>query len=328
MPTAKRPVNLAFIGTGSWARSKHFPALGYLLTHPEALRGVELRLQGLYSLERETARAVAAQYGFRRVYRSLDELLCDDVVDAIAVAVLPEATASVVIRVAARQLPLLSEKPPGVTLAEAQQLAERVNVPNLVAFNRRFAPLNNQFRDLVGTVPDIAFVEGHFLRYERHDPAFMVHTAIHWINFMEYVFGDIAEFSVEAFRSPSSATLNGITHIRFADGLKGLLKIIPCSGSEVERLEVHSTGQSVYFTGPYGDEVGRITIERNGVREEVVPAIDPTTPEIVRIGIVGEYVEFLTAACAGGPVRSTFQNAVRGMHVAEAIQEAGKRIGA
>lgn len=78
MLTTNRPINLAFVGTGSWARSKHFPALAYLLTHPDALPGIELNLQGLYSLEQETARAVAAQYGFRRVYQSLDDLLCDD----------------------------------------------------------------------------------------------------------------------------------------------------------------------------------------------------------------------------------------------------------
>ncbi len=60
----------------------------------------------------------------------------------------------------------------------------------------------------------------------------------------------------------------------------------------------------------------------------MAPAIDPATPEIVRVGIVGEYVEFLTAACAGRPVRSTFQNAVNSMRVAEAMQEAGKQVGA
>lgn len=320
----RRPINLAFVGTGGWARSKHFPALGYLLAHPDVLPGVELNLQGLYSLEQETAEAVAAHYGFGRVYQSLDALMGDDAVNAIAVAVLPEATASVVSRLAARHVPILSEKPPGVTLVEAQQLAEVTSLPNLVAFNRRFAPLNNQFRDLIGTMPNIAFVEGHFLRYERHDPAFMVHTAIHWINFMEYVFGDIVEVSADAFHDPASATLNAVAHVTFAGGLKGMLKVIPCSGSEAERLEVHSAGQSVYFTGPYGDETGQITVERNGVCEKVVPVVEPTSPEIVRIGIVGEYVEFLTLTCAGRPVRSTFQNAVNSLRVAEAMQKEGE----
>ncbi|MCU0519843.1 MAG: Gfo/Idh/MocA family oxidoreductase [Anaerolineae bacterium] len=316
-----RPVKLAFIGTGSWARSKHFPALTYLLEHPDKLPGIQLSLQGIYSLEPEMARAVAVRVGFTRVYDSLDDLLADGSVNAIAVAVVPEATGAVVRRAAANRVPIFSEKPPGVSAAEAQELAELITVPNLVAFNRRFAPLNNRFRTLVNGMEGAYYVEGHFLRHERHDPAFITQTAVHWINYMEYVCGRIQDVTVERFASPENETLNTVAHLTFAGGLRGLLKVFPCAGSQVERLEVHSASQSIYFTGPYEAEAGQIIIDRGRIRELIESDTEPVAPEIVRIGIVEEYIEFLTKTCAGKVARSTFQNAVNSMRIAEAMEE-------
>ena len=42
--------------------------------------------------------------------------------------------------------------------------------------------------------------------------------------------------------------------------------------------------------------------------------------EIVERGIVGEYEEFFSRACAGLSTRSNFQNALNSMRVAEAIE--------
>ena len=73
-------INLAFVGTGPWARKHHFPALDYLRTH--AAERFDVRLRGVFSLERADAEAVAAQYGFARVYDSLDALVADRAINA------------------------------------------------------------------------------------------------------------------------------------------------------------------------------------------------------------------------------------------------------
>jgi len=317
---ARQRINLAFIGSGAWARRYHFPTLRYLLTTPPAGFDVALHLQGIFSLEPGVARTVAAQTGFRQVYPSLDALLDDPDVDAIAVAVTPAAAKGVIERVVPRGVPIFSEKPPGISTAEAQALAERVDVPNVLAFNRRFAPLNITFRALADELTGTYFVDAHFYRHERLEDAFMIGTGIHWINFIEYVCGEIHDVTVDRFPSPRAPAWNRVAHLTFAGGLRGLLKVFPASGSQVERLDIHSPARSLYLEGPLWDRPGRIVVDAGATREVIEPEAQTPLPEIVRLGIVGEYVEFLTRACAGLPTRSTFQNAVNAMRVAEAME--------
>ncbi len=311
-------INLAFVGSGNWARKHHFPALAYVRTH--ATGHFDLRLRGIYSLDQAAAADVAAQYGFARVYDSLDELLADRTINAVAVAVPPEAAAGVLERVATLRVPIFSEKPPGINAAQAQRLSEIITVPNVLAFNRRYAPLNNVFKDTVAQMADIYFVEGHFFRHNRLDDTFIIGTGIHWINFMTYLFGDIAHVSVDRFRNPQNETWACIAQVIFTAGFKGALKFFPCSGSQVERVEVHSNVQSAYLDGPLGDNPGEIVIETGTERQVIQPEALSVAPEIVRIGIVGEYEEFFTVVCDGTLSRSTFQNAVNAMRVAEAIE--------
>ncbi|MGC9521963.1 MAG: Gfo/Idh/MocA family oxidoreductase [Anaerolineae bacterium] len=114
MMAAPQRINLAFIGSGNWARAYHFPALAHLIARPpEALQRIDLRLHAIYSLEPETARAVAARYGFGCVYPDLEALVEDEAVNAIAVAVTPSALLSIVERVIDKGVPLFSAKPPG-----------------------------------------------------------------------------------------------------------------------------------------------------------------------------------------------------------------------
>jgi predicted dehydrogenase len=318
-------IHLAFVGSGNWAQKYHFPALDYIRQH--ASDNFTLDLHGIYSLDAETAGQVATQYGFARVYGSLDDLLADEDLDAIAVAVSPSALVSVVERLVATQLPLFSEKPPGISSLEAQKLADLVNVPNVVAFNRRYIPLNNVFKSIVEEMSDIFFVEGHFFRHNRPDPTFALETGIHWINFMEYLFGEIRTVRNERWRHPQNETWIRLARLTFASGLRGLLKIFPCTGAQGERLEVHSPQRTAYLYGPLWTDPGEIVIEENETAEVLhkQQLVRHTIPgglgiEVVERGIVSEYEEFFAAVQSGQPTRSTFQNAVNGMRVAEAIE--------
>lgn len=314
-----KTINLAFVGTGPWARKQHFPALDYVRAHAAAR--FDVRLHGIFSLERADAKAVAAQYGFARVYDSLDALIADGDVDAVAMAVPPGVAASVAEKLAAKGVPLFSEKPPGISTAQAQRLSAVVTVPNVLAFNRRFAPLNVAFKDIVDEMKDIYFVEGHFFRHNRLDETFMIGTGIHWINFMEHLFGEIVRVRSDRFPNPQNASWVRVGHLTFERGLKGILKVFPCSGSpDIERVEVHSPAQSAYLLGPRGDDPGEIVVDAGPEHHVIRPEALPSEPEIVRVGIVGEYEAFFDAVCYGAPTRSTFQNAVNSMRVAEAME--------
>ncbi len=316
-------INLAVVGTGAWARRYHFPALDALAHHPATVTrdlDVDLRLHGICSLEPDIAAQVADEIGFGRVYINLEALLADKDVDAIAVLVPPAAAHDVVGHVAEKGVPIFSEKPPGVTTEQAQWLADHVTVPNVLAFNRRFAPLNNTFKRLVDELNRITYVEGQFFRHNRIEDGFMVGTGIHWINFMAYIAGKIESVTTQWIPNAVTGTTERIAQLTFASGVPGQLQVLPCTGSQVERLIVHSNTRTLYLHGPLWDQPGRIIVHDRGQETVIDPEGQTPLPEIVRLGIVDEYVAFLTRACAGLPTRSNFQNAVNSMWVAEAME--------
>jgi len=313
-------IRLAFIGTGGWARRYHFSTLAHIATEDAVTTGAQLLLRGIYSLEPDVASAVANETGFQHVYPSLDALIEDEQVDAMALAITPTALVEVLPRVVAKGVPILCEKPPGETTAAAQALSDIVTVSNVLAFNRRFAPLNNTFKRLVDELDDIYYVEGDFYRHRRTDETFMIGTGIHWINFMEYLFGPIDTVRTSAFRNPGNETLNRIGDLTFTCGLRGQLKVFQCNGAQLERVTVHSSGRTLVLHGPLWQDPGHITIHEGAKVTHIDPERDSPLPEIERLGIVGEYRELLTRGCHGLPTRSTFQNAVNSMRIAEAME--------
>jgi predicted dehydrogenase len=125
---------------------------------------------------------------------------------------------------------------------------------------------------------------------------------------------------VDAFPHPENATLNRVARLTFSGGRRGLLKIFQCAGSEVERLEVHSNVQSAYLDGPLWKRPGRIVLDRGAQRRIIDPEAEHPLPEVIRLGIVGEYRAFFDLIADGIPAPSTFQNAVSAMRAAEAIE--------
>ena len=313
----KQLINLAYIGCGGWAQRYHFPALAHIQSKCSDKYTINLR--GITSLELDVAQEIATKYDFTKVYKNIDELISDKEVDAVALAVTPDALTEVLTQVIKLGVPILSEKPPGISIEQAQYLSDLVSVPNLLTFNRRFNPLNQNFRDIVTHMEDITFVQGSFYRYNRLDETFMIGTGIHWINYIEYVFGTIVRVKTHRWRNPENQSWLRTADLTFESGLKGFLKVFPCSGSNYERIEAHSNQQSVYLDGPLWTNPGKIVIDTRNTQQVVEQPI-PLAPEIIRLGIVGEYKAFFDLITKGIPSPSTFQNAVNSMRVAEAME--------
>ena len=265
------------------------------------------------------ARTVAAEYGFQRVYGDLDELVADPELDAIAILVRPWHLHDVLLKLVPRGLPLFSEKTPGLTLAEAEAMARLVTVPNVMALNRRYGLLANRFRDLVQAMEGVYFAEAHFFRHERTDEPFAVETAIHIVDYLQYVFGEIGGVQTTRLPNPVNQTTNSIARLTFASGLFGLLKIFPCTGMLVERVEVHSNAQSAFLHGPLNDDRGRITVFGGGQHGGNGQVIEGSDELVVEQGFVDEYDEFMQAALDGVRPRATFQSVVSAMRICEAI---------
>ncbi|MHC1699426.1 MAG: Gfo/Idh/MocA family protein [Humidesulfovibrio sp.] len=125
-----RPLRVGLIGAGLIARQ-----------HLAAMRRVpELLAVGVASRTRARAEALAAEFGLAQVADSPEDLVRQARPDALMVLVSPQAMAPLAAQCLDFGLPLFLEKPVGLGVEEAEEvalLAARRRVPNMVGFNRR-----------------------------------------------------------------------------------------------------------------------------------------------------------------------------------------------
>lgn len=110
---ASHRVPIASVGAGAIVDVAHLPAY----------RRAALPLAGIFDIDQRRADEVAERHGIGRVYASLDEVLADQDVQVVDVAVVPDAQPEIVRRLLAAGKHVLAQKPLAPTLAEAGELA-------------------------------------------------------------------------------------------------------------------------------------------------------------------------------------------------------------
>jgi predicted dehydrogenase len=324
-------VRLGYVGAGGWARANHLPALRYQAEHPDG--GPTLRIDALCEQQPELAQQVASEYGIPRVYASVAELAQDSELDAFAVVVNPARLRPILELLAPRGLPIFSEKPPGWSYAEALDLANLVPEPNLVAFNRRYFPIVQQALPLLATLDPLQYVHCTMCRHERHDSRnyrdsvpsavpFVVGTAIHPLNLLEYLFGPIADCHTRPLSQTPDGPDGWLVDLTFASGLPGRLDVLPTCGTATERLVAYGAHRSLLLRyGVYNpiDAPGHIELHEQGQLLQRLDG-DPDQPPVVAGGFVAEYRDFAHAVATGQPTRSSLAQSINCMRIAELIE--------
>ncbi len=316
-----RTIHIAVLGAGEWTCARHLPALQSLTGGAGRAAGFELQIVGIWNRTAARATQAARSFGIPRVYGSLDEVVDDRRLDCFCVLVHASALPGIVDRLMVSRLPIFCEKPPGASHAESLRLAALVDVPNVVAFNRRYMPIGRRFREMVGEVPNAYFAECHFYRNARVIEHFVLSTGVHGINFLEFLLGPIRNVDTQTLGDPAGGPPPRVCRVLFDSGVRGVLKFFPSCGSSVERYEVHGKDTSLYLHVPMAyttDHPGRIVVHRGGRAERV---IDDDSPDVLTAeGFIDEYMDFFRAVATGSPTISNFANAWSTMKIAEAIE--------
>lgn len=327
-----RRIRVGFIGAGDWGRQKHLPAIAYVREH--YADRFDVQIAALCERNPEIAAQVSGEYAIPTVYGELETFAADESLDCYAVVIDPRGLCSVLETLYQRRVPIFTEKPPGVSLDEARHLAQTIDVPNLVAFNRRYFPIIGQFKKLLADLEGIYYVDCSFYRHERRDSKwfregthpgavpFVVGTGLHAINLLDYLFGDIATVSTKELAVGADETAAWLCDLDFCSGVQGRLKMLPCSGSAVEWIEVHSPRRSLYaHYGVYSpiDYPGTIYVHDEGRLAKVIEG-QQAMSRLVDEGFVGEYLDFFQAVVGGAPTKSNLQNSVNSIRIADQIE--------
>ena len=312
---------IALIGAGSHSEHVHGPSLArYAKEHPG-----EIALAAVCDLRPERADLFSQEFGFARAYTDAQAMLDEVQPDACWVVVPIELTRRLAGQVMERSIPTFFEKPPGKNLREAQELArisERTGVPNMVAFNRRWAPCTRKALAWAEAHGPFEYLYARMLRAQRRDEQFAFGTGIHLLDCVRAL-AEAAMGGVRAAHTarvePSGGILNFHVDLDFGGGARGRCDILPTCGLVDETYALFGRDCTIAFTLPREVADGRAELWVNGKR--VDSEIWPVEPGFINSGFYGEAVEFLSALRDGRRPSPSPQEAVDSVALAEAVQE-------
>ena len=289
-------IRLGLIGCGEHAEGSHaVPLARYASENPG-----EILLAAACDLRLERAREFCRRYGFARPYTDFEEMLSKEDLDG-CISVMPtERIAAVGIRLLQTRIPCVIEKPLGVSLMEVSDLleaAKETETPHMVSVNRRFMPLLNAGLDWAKKIGPLRYVRCTMIRHERNESDFIWSTAVHAIDALRYVAGDISEFDVQIHRTEKSAARWYSISVQFHNGTLGHVEVLPTAGMVQETYELAGEGFRCSITSPFGQPLSMYCWQGNKLVLEEILSID--SPEDVMNGSYNEVIEFVRALRTG-----------------------------
>ena len=315
-------IRLALVGCGEHSRLSHAtPLARYAAFNPG-----ELELVAACDLNLDRAREFCSEFGFARAYSDVEALLSKESVDGCVCVMPMERIVDLAVMLLERKIPSVIEKPLGVTPEESERLADvatQTGTPHMVSVNRRFLPYLNQAKSWVEKTGPLQYVRATQVRHARDEPDFIWSTAIHVLDALRHVAGEVADFETEVHRHTGLSTVWYIVSLRFESGARGRIEVLPTAGMVEESYELFGEGCRARVVAGSGVQRS-LQAWRNGqlALEEHSPE---TEPEDLRNGAYEEVVEFVRALKTGERPWPSVEESLPSARICFAIAESVAR---
>lgn len=208
--TRSQPWRIAVVGTGFFSQF-----------HLEGWGGLpSVEVVGVCDLDTDKARTLAQRFGVTRVFGDLPTMLAETSPDLVDIITPPAAQAALLAQLYGRGLPVICQKPLGMTYAQAKEFthtAQQHGMDLIVHENFRFMPWYREMRRLVeaGHFGDLHGVSFRLRTgdgqgpnaYLDRQPYFqtmsrllVAETAIHFIDTFRYLMGEVIAVSAHLRR--------------------------------------------------------------------------------------------------------------------------------
>jgi virulence factor len=309
-------VRLAIVGCGEHSRSSHAaPLARYAAQQPG-----EIELVAACDLSHDRATEFCRTFGFARAYTDIEKMLATENIDGCVCIMPMEQIVAGAIRLLERRIPCVIEKPLGTSLAEAERLASvarETGTPHMVSVNRRFLPYLNSARLWINETGPLQYVRATQVRHARSEPDFIWSTAIHVLDALRNIAGEVTDFDAEVQRRSESSALWYVISLRFESGTYGRIEVLPTAGMVEESYELFGEGFRVRITAGSGTQRS-LECWREG--QKLVDAkTSDDEPEDLRNGGYQEVVEFVRALRTGTRPRPEVQDILPSARICFAI---------
>lgn len=310
-------IRIALVGCGEHSEGSHAAPLARYAARSAG----EVSLAAACDINPARAEEFCRRFGFARAYSDLNELLAGGAADA-CVTVMPVARiAEVGASLLKRGMPCVIEKPLGASLAEVEGLARvarETATPHMVSVNRRFLPYLNRAVEFVGESGGSRYVRATLARHARDESDFIQTTAIHAVDALRHIAGEVADFEAQAIRGGRASARWCVISFDFEGGVAGQVEILPTAGAVEETYELFGEGVRAQVVCGSGSQ-RHLRCWRGG-RLEVEEAADDQ-PEDVRNGGYDEVVEFVRALASGRRPRPTVEDVLPSARICFSVAE-------
>jgi predicted dehydrogenase len=288
-------IRLGLIGCGDHAETGHaIPLARYLAAHPD-----QIELTAACDVQITRAQNFCGKYGFKNAYSSANEMLRQAKLDGCIAVVPPENIAEVGATLLRTGIACVVEKPMGTSPAEVAFLLDAVKTTgtrNMVSVNRRFMPFLKRAMDWTQSLGPLRYVRCTMTRHARSESDFIWMTAVHAVDTLRYIAGEVSESSVHSIKSEGLSSWHAID-LQFESGTYGHIDVLPTSGTVEETYDLFGEGFRASVTSPFGAQRSVRCIGDNKLVLEEIAGDD--MPEDVLNGGYAETEEFIRALSQG-----------------------------
>lgn len=241
-------LKIGWIGCGTHANQMLLPQLVQL----------DVELAAVCDTDPDRLARIARRYGVDYATADAMDLIAHEGLDAIGMAVGPEAHATLGLAAVERGLPVFIEKPPAATSADAERLAEAANrnaIPVVVGFMKRYATGNrvaaniiagDDFGPVLGLMGWYMTAPTYFTGAQDYD-GFFLHHCVHYMDLVPFLGrGAIEDISV---RKTENGPGRLLIHASFGLAGGGMASIamgtVQSRGNPVEFLQITGDHQRV-----------------------------------------------------------------------------------
>jgi len=321
-------LKLCMVGCGYLSVDQHGPSVvRYIKQHG----GFEF--SACCDINEEVARDFKDKFGVPRFYTDLIEMLDVEKPNAVSLICPVEKTADLSCMIMERGYPILLEKPPGLNEGETRRMidvAEKNNVPNQVAFNRRYIPAVRKLMEILDSLDvkdEIMDIHYRMIRVNRRDRDFAT-TAIHGIDLVRFIAGSgykTADFRYNELPQYGERVANIHINGEMINGTLIHMDFLPMSGAVTERLEVNTHKGLFRLELPswaYGeDKLGRITLiqDRETVLSVTCEELAGSGDEYMINGMYYENESFLNDIREGKKPTGDIASGLQSVEIADCI---------
>jgi len=175
--------------------------------------------------------------------------------DGCIAVVPPQNISELGIKLLSLGMPCVVEKPLGASLAEAQALrdcAATTKTPNMVSVNRRFMPLLNRAIEWTRQAGRLRYVHCILARHDRREPEFLWATAVHAVDTLRHIAGQVVTFDLRNLKAATGATGWYALDLQFENGISGRVDVLPTAGMVEETYNLFGDGFARRSLAPSG----------------------------------------------------------------------------